>query len=122
MTLASPQPNPDQLSYLDTEMKMTNGEAGWLSGEWAAGTTAEALVLTSLRAWAGERPALDQPLSMRKGAMGLQWEGRCQALSPPCAESDSFLLISRKGQELKFPRTSVAGAESSFSCRVPEPG
>ena len=76
MTLASPQPNPDQLSYLDAEVKMTNGEAGWLSAEWAARTRAEARSLTSLCAWTGEGPALDQPLNTRKGASSMRDDAR----------------------------------------------
>ena len=76
MTLASLQPNPDQLSYLDTEVKMTNGEAGWLSVEWAPRTRAEARPLTSLCAWTGEGPALDQPLNTGKGASSRRGDAR----------------------------------------------
>lgn len=72
MTLASPQPNPDQLSYLDAEMKMTNahvGAVGWLSGEQAARTRAEAQTWTSLHSSVTEGPASDQPLPMKNRAV-----------------------------------------------------
>lgn len=83
MTLTSPKPNPDQLSYLAAEMKMTNAHVrgvGWLSGgSW---DVAEA------PPWAGPHPLATE---------GLPWTGPCpwrkgllsaaphQALSPPCA-------------------------------------
>ena len=41
---------------------------------------------------------------------------------PSLRNSDSFLLTSRKGQELKFLRASVTGAKFSLSCRLPELG
>lgn len=114
--MASPQPNPDQLSYLDAEMKMTNthsGEVGRLSGEGAAGTRAEVKPRTRLHLSAAEGPALDQPLPMKKSLLSPVISTGSE---PPYGESDSLPLISRKGQELISLRASVAKADffSSF--------
>lgn len=104
-----------QLSYLDAEMKMTNthsGEVGRLSGEGAVGTRAEVKPRTRLHLSAAEGPALDQSLPRRKSLLS---PVILAGSEPPYGDSDSLPLISRKGQELKSPRASVAQADSSPS-------